>query len=75
MKTILKDVISCNTLRAKVKAIFASILIAILERIIDALQPIVGAGDLDGPCRRSRLLKSVATGDTSIVNCQLSIVH
>ena len=49
MKTILKDVISCNTLQAKVKAIFASILIAILERIIDALQPIVGAGDLDGP--------------------------
>ena len=37
MKTILKDVISCNTLRAKVKAAVAAILIAILERMITAL--------------------------------------
>jgi hypothetical protein len=37
MKTILKDVISCHTLRAKVKAAVAAILIAILERMITAL--------------------------------------
>ena len=37
MKTILKDVISCNTLRAKVRAAVAAVLIAILERMITAL--------------------------------------
>ena len=37
MKTILKDVISCSTLRAKVKAAIAAILIAILERIISTV--------------------------------------
>jgi len=37
MKTILKDVISCSTLRAKVKTAIAAILIAILERIISTV--------------------------------------
>ena len=34
MKTILKDVISCSTLQAKVRAAVAAIIIAVLERMI-----------------------------------------
>ena len=46
MKNILKDVISCNTLREKVRAAVAAILIAILERMITALDT---WGDLSAP--------------------------
>jgi len=38
MKTIWKDVISCSTLRAKVKAAVAAIIIAVLERIIGTVE-------------------------------------
>ena len=38
MKTILKDVISCSTLRAKVRAAVAAIIIAVLERMISTAE-------------------------------------
>ena len=38
MKTIWKDVISCSTLRAKVKAAVAAIIIAVLERMISTAE-------------------------------------
>ena len=38
MKTILKDVISCSTLQAKVRAAVAAIIIAVLERMIGTVE-------------------------------------
>ena len=38
MKTIWKDVISCSTLRAKVRAAVAAIIIAVLERMIGTVE-------------------------------------